>query len=343
MIENKKSILILFKERKKETPNSFFYERKFSRAFNTTILYISDYLNKNNYTIAKKINSTIKEKNISIVLFEGDHISIFDLKFIRLIDDNVKKGLFLQDDYMYHYINRITASECDFVLTGCPLSVLKFQELGYNSFFLPVESDGTIFKNYGEKKKHDVLFFGRVKNNRSEITKYLKEKGIKVFECGPYDSISDTPEKLAKLINKSKIVLNFTESDNTKKKHNPYSFFKYSYEMKGRVYFTGLCETLCISEYSPPNELLFDDNELPHFFNKEDCLNIITDFLSNNLKLENATKKYSQKCLMYEDGYYIQKIKNFIENNKRKNVKINIPYWYEFLFFKKYNASFQIK
>ena len=77
---------------------------------------------------------------------------------------------------MYHYINRITASECDFVLTGCPLSVLKFQELGYNSFFLPVESDGTIFKNYGEKKKHDVLFFGRVKNNRSEITKYLKEK-----------------------------------------------------------------------------------------------------------------------------------------------------------------------
>ena len=156
MIENKKSILILFKERKKETPNSSFYERKFSRAFNTTILYISDYLNKNNYTIAK-INSTIKEKNISIVLFEGDHISIFDLKFIRLIDDNVKKGLFLQDDYMYHYITTESLHLNDFVLTGCPLSVLKFQELGYNSFFLPVESDGTIFKNYGEKK-HDVLF-----------------------------------------------------------------------------------------------------------------------------------------------------------------------------------------
>ena len=38
---------------------------------------------------------------------------------------------------------------------------------------------------------------------------------------------------------------------------------------------------------------------------------------------------------MYEDGYYNKKLKNFIENNKRKNVKINIPYWYEFLFFKK--------
>ncbi len=176
MIENKKSILLLFKERKKETPNSFFYERKFSRKYNTSIIYISDYLDKNNHTIAKIINTIIEKKKISIVLFEGDHISIFDSKFIKLISNKVKKGLFLQDDYMYHYINRITASACDFVFSGCPLSVLKFQELGYKSFFLPVESDGTIFKNYGENKVHDVLFFGRVKNNRSKITKYLKVK-----------------------------------------------------------------------------------------------------------------------------------------------------------------------
>ena len=59
MIENKKSILLLFKERKKETPNSFFFERKFSREYNTSIIYISDYLNKNNHAIAKIIN-TIK-------------------------------------------------------------------------------------------------------------------------------------------------------------------------------------------------------------------------------------------------------------------------------------------
>ena len=281
MIENKKSILLLFKERKKETPNSFFYERKFSREYNTNIMYISDYLNKNNHTIANIINSLIEDKKISIVLFEGDHISIFDSKFIKLISNKVKKGLFLQDDYMYHYINRITASACDFVFSGCPLSVLKFQELGYKSFFLPVESDGTIFKDYGENKVHDVLFFGRVKNNRGKITKYLKENGINIIECGPHDKISDTPEKLARLINKSKIVLNFTESDNTTKKNNPISHFKFSYEMKGRVYFTGLCNTLCISEYSPPNELLFNDNELPFLFNEIDCLSLLRDFLSN--------------------------------------------------------------
>ncbi len=335
MIENKKSILLLFKERKKETPNSFFFERKFSREYNTSIIYISDYLYKNNHAIAKIINTIIEEKKISIVLFEGDHISIFDSKFIKLISSKVKKGLFLQDDYMYHYINRITASACDFVLSGCPLSVLKFQELGYKSFFLPVEADGTIFKDYGENKVHDVLFFGRVKNNRSKITKYLKENGINIIECGPYDKISDTPEKLARLINKSKIVLNFTESDNTSKKNNPISHFKYSYEMKGRVYFTGLCDTLCISEYSPPNELLFSNNEVPFFYNEIDCLSLIKDFLKNETKLVSATKKYRQKCSKFEDSNYINKIKTFIDNNKNENFKVNIPYWYEFIFFKK--------
>tara|TARA_B100000959_G_C14948685_1_gene610940 strand:- start:787 stop:1974 length:1188 start_codon:yes stop_codon:yes gene_type:complete len=337
MSENKDSILILFKERKKETPNSFFYERKFSREYNTIIIFISDYLSQSNHKIAESINQIIKEKNISLVLFEGDHISIFDTNFIQLIDSSVKKGLFLQDDYMYHYINRITVSACDFVFTACPLSDLKFKELGYRSFFLPVESDGLIFKDYSEKKIYDVLFFGRVKNNREEITKYLKENGIKVMECGPYDSISDTPEKLARLIGQSKIVLNFTESDNTSKENNPLSHLKYYYQMKGRVCFTGLCGSLCVSEYSPSNELLFDNNEIPYFKGKEDCLNIIKSFLVDNSKLIEATKKYKDKCLKYEDSTYIKKIKNFIDENakERDKIKPNIPYWYELVFFKK--------
>ena len=337
MSETKESILILFKERKKETPNSFFYERKFSRKYDVITIFVSDYLNQNNSVIAKIVNEIIKKKNISFVLFEGDHMSIFDTKFIQLIDNNVKKGLFLQDDYMYHFINRITASVCDFVLTACPLSDLKFKVLGYKSFFLPVEADGSIFRDMNQKKIYDVLFFGRVKNNRSEITKYLKENDIKILECGPYDSISDSPEKLAKLINQSKIVLNFTESDNTNKGNNPLSHYKYYYQMKGRVCFTGMCGSLCISEYSPSNELLFSRNEIPYFKGKEDCLKVIRSFLTDNSKLMERTKKYKEKCLEYEDSNYINKVKTFFESNLKegKKIEVNIPYWYEFIFFKK--------
>ena len=337
MSENKESILILFSERKKETPNTFFYEKKFSIQYKTKIIFISDYLKESNQSIARSINNIIKKENISIVLFQGDGLSIMDVKFIKLIDNTVKKGMLVWDDQMYHSTNRITASACDFVLSGCPLSVLKFQELCYNTFWLPVECSGSIFKDLKEKKIHDVLFFGRQKNNRGEYIKYLRENSIKVFECGPYDEISNTFEKLNKVINQSKIVLNFTEEDNTNYTYNPLSSFKYHYGLKGRVYYTGLCGTLCISEYNPSSELLFDNNELPYFNSKEECLKIVKDFLSDNSKLMESTDKYKKKCMQFEDSVYIKKTKEFIDgiSQETEKTKVNLPFWYEFIFFKK--------
>lgn len=331
------SILILFKERKKETPNSFFYEKKFSLEYKTKIIHISDYLSNSNKEIAAIINNIIKKDNISLVLFEGDHLSIFDVNFIELIDSNIKKGIFLQDDYMYHYVNRITASACDFVFPADPLSALKFQELGYETLWLPVESSGSIFKDSQQEKIHDVLFFGRLKNNRSNIIKYLKDNDIKIVQCGPSDEISNTPEKLTKLINQSKIVLNFTESDNTDNFLNPLSSFKYFFHIKGRVYFVGMCGTLSITEYSPAHELLFDDNELPQFHTKEDCLVILKDYLSDSIKLKETTQRYKEKCMKFEDSIYIKKVKDFMDDisKNKKRVKLDIPYWYEFIFFKK--------
>ena len=216
MSENKESILILFTERKKETPNTFFYEKKFNDHYKIKIIYISDYLKINNQNIAKNINEIINKEKISLVLFQGDGLSIMNINFIRSIDNSVKKGIFSWDDQIYHHSNRITADACDFVLSGCPISVLKFQELGYKALFLPVESTSSVFKDLKEKKIYDVLFFGRQKNNRSKYLEYLKKNNIKVLECGPYDEISNTFEKLNKLINQSKIILNFTEQDNSK-------------------------------------------------------------------------------------------------------------------------------
>ena len=43
------------------------------------------------------------------------------------------------------------------------------------------------------------------------------------------------------------------------------------------------------------------------------------------------------KCLEFEDSNYMKKIKNFFESNLdiEKKIQIKIPYWYEFIFFKK--------
>ena len=49
------------------------------------------------------------------------------------------------DDYERHELNTITASGCDIVLSACPISRLKYEEVGYRAFFfffffMPLES-----------------------------------------------------------------------------------------------------------------------------------------------------------------------------------------------------------
>ena len=78
------SILILFKERKKETPNSFFYERKFSRKYKITIIYISDYLSLSNHKLANKLNNVIKDQNISVFFESFKKLLQTLLKFLSL-------------------------------------------------------------------------------------------------------------------------------------------------------------------------------------------------------------------------------------------------------------------
>ena len=137
-------------------------------------------MKKNNREIITFINNTIKNKNISTIIFEGDHISIFNFDFINSIK-GVKKGLLLYDDFMYHDVNILTARSCDFVLTACPHSSLKFNKKGYKSIFIPMEADGDIFKKYDSIEKNiDVLFFGDINNYRKGYVDYIKNNGIKL-------------------------------------------------------------------------------------------------------------------------------------------------------------------
>ena len=45
--------------------------------------------------------------------------------------------------------------------------------------------------------------------------------------------------------------------------------YKFYYQIKGRVIMSGLCGTLCVSEYSPGQEILFSKDEVPTFHTKE--------------------------------------------------------------------------
>jgi hypothetical protein len=333
---SKDSILIIFKDKKKVTKNQDFWNDKFSKKYEVTLFYLYDYVNFSNNKISEIINYKITKLNIDVVLFEGDHVSSVDFNFINLINNSVKKGLFLGDDSVWHQVNLITSAACDFVLTD-PISSLKFNELGINSIFSNVEGNEDIFKDYKNKKDIDVLFFGRDKTDRNQYLEKLDKKNIKYLSVNPYMDIANTIEKLAILINRSKIVINVTKSLNGERFFNPSSKFKHGYYFKGRVIMTGLCNTLCISEYAPSNEILYPNNELPSFKTKDEFIKIVEDYLNDHDKLIKDTKTFYEKSLEYSDKNYIEKIHSFIKSTKKKNsMQLKIPIWYYYMSIKQH-------
>ncbi len=327
------NILLVFKDRKSVTLNNDFWTDKFKTQYKTFQFFINDNLRLTNNKIIEKINTVIEKENIDIILFEGDHAHIIDFNFIKNINNNVKKGIFLGDDMVWHQLNAITAQACDFVFSSCPLSSLNFQEIGIESLFVPIECNGNILKDYKLQKIYDVLHFGREKTIRSHYINFLRDKGINVKSTGPYDEESDSFEKLAKMINQAKIVLNFSESSNGNRKFNPLRIFKSFYQLKGRIQMAGLANSMCVTQYSPSIYMMYQEDELPSFKTKEECLNKIKFFLENENKLNETKEKFHKKSLMYEDSNYIKKIDAFLKKlNVKKKYHFSEPIWYSSIF-----------
>jgi hypothetical protein len=332
------NILLIFKDRKKITKNDKFWTDKLSIKFNIFTFYIEDFLRLTNLKIINEINRIIENKNINFVIIEGDHNSIVDKIFINLISKKIPKGIFLGDDDEWHDVNKINATSCDFVFNHCFVSVLKYRQYGIKTLFVPIEANGKIWRNYNLSKDIDLLFFGRQKILRDKYFKELENNGINVLKTTPYDEISNTDEKLAKLINRSKIVLNFSKSASSKRFWNRNRILKFNYQIKGRIYMSGLCNTLVVSEIDPSASLFYDKGELPQFNNIKDAVFIIKKFLNSETQLQEATKKFHLKTLELEDSRYIKKIEDFLLRIKIDN-KSEIPsldIWYMFIHIKQY-------
>ena len=259
---------------------------------------------------------------------EGDYLSLINFNFIQKINCN-KKILFLTDDYDMHEINFITAKAFDFIFTACPISNYRYLEKGFDSYFVPLEANKYLFKKMDFKKKYDVSFFGAKKSTREKYIEYLNENKINVNLMG-YNNVPDFNwDNLSKFISQSKIVLNFSNTG-YKNKFYSHSTIKHNFfTFKGRPIIIGLCGALCVSEFSPANEITFND-KLPTFKNKEELLNECKKILSDDNYYNKLKNKFVEKCNEYEDHVYFKEILEKINNKKnlKKNLDIILPYWY---------------
>ena len=322
----KKKVLILFKA---SWHWNKFLINKLSKFYDVKYLYLNK-INKNYLDTISEINNFIVQNNIEIVFFDVDYQKFINLFFIKKIK-NVKKIMLTFDDYERHDLNSITGSGCNIILSACPISTLKYKEVGFKAFFMPLETDGNFYKKKDFKKNIDVLFFGKVNEDRKEYIDQIIKSGIKIKVVGNNADSRVSDEEIANLICKSKIVVNFSKSTWDSVKTIPEGdVFKFNYQFKGRIFQSGLCGTLCVTEAAPHHSLLFNSNELLEFKSKEECVKILRDLLDNEDKLIKYTKIFEHKVRnFYEDKEFFKKIyeainqKNIINSNL-----IKVPFWY---------------
>ena len=323
----KKKVLIVFKY--PHYWNSY-VTNKFSNYYDTESLYISDYENKNFTEIVSEINGLIKSKNIEIVVFDVDYFKFINFFFIEKINSK-KKILITGDDFELHEMNSITASACDLVLCHEPLSVLKYREKGYEAHTIDFET-GKINTNNNKNKEIDVLFFGALSSDRKEFLDYIVKEGILLKNVGHEERAVGLPlDELLKLISKSKIILNLSKSRTAfVKNFSSEDIYSFYYQFKGRIIMAGLNGVACVSEYSPGQELIFTEDEIPTFFTKEECVRILKKLLGNNELLEEYTNKFTSKVgNLYEDKKNFEPVYKAIEELNYRRVKlIKFPYWY---------------
>ncbi len=86
----------------------------------------------------------------------------------------------------------------------------------------------------------------------------------------------------------------------------------------------------CVSEYSPGQELLYSEDEVPTFFTKKECVEILKKLLKSKELLDKYTKKLALKVnSLCDDEKNFEPIYNAIEkSNHRKVELIKVPYWY---------------
>lgn len=318
--------------------------RKLSLKFDVvSILYAAASLQTMGYSIfLKHLSSIIKDKQIQFVFFCVDFYPAIDVNFIRKLPDEVKKILLTFDDIVIHEVNSINASACDLVLSGDPVSILKYQEKGMNAEFITLETSSSIYKAMEIEKDIDVLFFGAPeKADRKVYLDYLRNNGINITVVGDNKNSFLTPEKLGEHIARAKIVLNFSKTMNLQGEDlffsktyadwlnifNPFSCYM---QLKGRILEAGLCKTVCISEDAPGIRLLFTEDEVPVFKTTEECFSILTDLLSDSLKRETiAARLYKKTSENYEDSVQMNKIALLFKYLKKRNADpIVIPCWY---------------
>ena len=144
-------------------------------------------------------------------------------------------------------------------------------------------------------------------DRKSYIHELRKLRLSKKILINTKNKINDA--KLNKIINESKITINFSKG--VSKNSN-----KFYDQFKGRIITSGLAGTFCLSEKYLSSKILFKTN-YPSFSNERDMRKKINLLIKKKNYLNNITSLFVKDCNKFSDKIYIKKVLNFLS---QKNI-----------------------
>lgn len=307
------------------------YYKKFGN--NNFNKFVTDYISKNRIT------------HLFIFLTGWDFI--LSPKLLYSISKSTPIILFTYDtEYYFENLERYYAQFSDLVVTTDKFSSFAFQELNINSHCAFSMYDGiNKYRKLSLKKDIDVSFIGNLNiGKRKFYVDFLKKNNIDIKEYGLNSTNGVIDEdRMVEIINRSRIVLNFTGLQNLTKMPPGIPRIRARIKQsKGRPIEIGLCGSFLLTEASPGIEYMYDiDNHVAVFSNEDELIKKIIFYLKNesnreqmaldchkhsidNYELKSGFKKIFNKLsdlnhIKYDSEFYIDmpfKIEYYITHLK---------------------------
>ena len=245
--------------------------------------YGKDYANR----MIKEVALLEGADKILFLLYK-DHI---DYSIMRDISDNypIETIIWLfDDDKRYPYTIELT-KQFNKVVTTIKNRHISRLEKGFNSSLAQFAANHYLYRDFDLNKIYDVVFIGQNFGNREMYVNYLKSNGINVLAFGGgWSDGRVTQSEMIEIFNKAKIVLNFSSSAG-------HAELKY---LKGRIFEIPATGNFLLTEECEELEDYFEvGKELERFSTKEEMLEKVKYYLSNNEKRKQIAQNGKKKVL----------------------------------------------
>jgi hypothetical protein len=243
----------------------------------------------------KAMNDAIKEACIhySITdLFYLLYLDVIDYSLIASLsnDYGIKTHIWLFDDDKRYLETQDLVSSFDIAITTLEARHYWRLSKGINSSYAQFAANHYMFRSFNIERDIDVLFIGQNFGNRKQYVEYLRSHNIKVeaFGNGWPNGGRVTQSRMLSLLNRAKIVLNFSSSyGHPELKH-----------LKGRVFEIPATGAFLLTEECTDLEKYFDVGEdVERFSDEAELLEKVQYYLANKNDRVRIAKKGKEKVI----------------------------------------------